>query len=228
MKILWIMKVGTNHTEIRICKTPQPSKLLWVSKVVFSLVDAASFVALKPKRTNDWRTIWKRRTWATVISATFAHTELLSRLKLSCTWRRICWRNHKTSTANSVQKSLTKLEEKPKLSYKQDLISPSKPFQRHLLNRHIKLKHTEKERIHFCSAPTCNKSFFTISTLKKHVESHRTKDMPCGEFSFGLRWFIQWCLFGFRVLWKIVFLHEQSSHSSLLSSGTKIYLRIRR
>lgn len=50
-------------------------------------------------------------------------------------------------------------------------------FQRHLLNRHIKLKHTEKERTHSCS--TCNKSFFTISTLKKHIESHRAKDMPC-------------------------------------------------
>ena len=48
---------------------------------------------------------------------------------------------------------------------------------RHLLNRHIKLKHTEKERSHHC--PTCTKSFYTISTLKKHVESHREKDMPC-------------------------------------------------
>jgi KRAB domain-containing zinc finger protein len=54
----------------------------------------------------------------------------------------------------------------------------SKEFSRkHLLNRHIKLKHTEKQRTHKC--PTCNKSFFTISTLKKHVESHGTKHMPC-------------------------------------------------
>jgi Zinc finger, C2H2 type len=54
----------------------------------------------------------------------------------------------------------------------------SKEFdKRHLLNRHIKLKHTEKQRTHPC--PTCEKSFFTISTLKKHVESHRTKNMPC-------------------------------------------------
>ncbi|CRK93151.1 CLUMA_CG006464, isoform A [Clunio marinus] len=54
----------------------------------------------------------------------------------------------------------------------------SKDFgKRHLLNRHIKLKHMQKERLHPC--PTCNKSFFTISTLKKHIESHRDKDMPC-------------------------------------------------
>jgi uncharacterized Zn-finger protein len=54
----------------------------------------------------------------------------------------------------------------------------SKEFmRRHLLNRHIKLKHTEKQRSHPC--PTCNKSFFTISTLKKHIESHGLKNMPC-------------------------------------------------
>lgn len=39
------------------------------------------------------------------------------------------------------------------------------------------MKHTEKERSHQCT--TCSKSFFTISTLKKHIESHRAKDMPC-------------------------------------------------
>ena len=48
---------------------------------------------------------------------------------------------------------------------------------RHIMNRHIRLKHSEKERKHPCTV--CNKSFFTNSDLKKHFESHQGKIMPC-------------------------------------------------
>ncbi|XP_070502660.1 zinc finger protein Paris-like [Chironomus tepperi] len=50
---------------------------------------------------------------------------------------------------------------------------------RHLLNRHVKIKHTVKERRHKCSHQNCDKAFFTVSALKKHVESHSEKEMPC-------------------------------------------------
>ncbi|KAL7010937.1 hypothetical protein ACKWTF_014017 [Chironomus riparius] len=50
---------------------------------------------------------------------------------------------------------------------------------RHLLNRHVKIKHTVKERRYKCSNHDCDKAFFTISALKKHTESHSEKEMPC-------------------------------------------------
>lgn len=48
---------------------------------------------------------------------------------------------------------------------------------RHLLNRHTRLKHTAKERNYTCQY--CEKSFYNNSNLKKHEESHGSKDMPC-------------------------------------------------
>lgn len=48
---------------------------------------------------------------------------------------------------------------------------------RHLLNRHIRLKHTAKERNYTCQY--CDKSFYNNSNLKKHEESHGQKNMPC-------------------------------------------------
>lgn len=48
---------------------------------------------------------------------------------------------------------------------------------RHLLNRHVRLKHTVKERQYACKH--CDKSFFNGSNLKKHEESHNQKNLPC-------------------------------------------------
>lgn len=48
----------------------------------------------------------------------------------------------------------------------------------HLLNRHIKYKHTSmKERNYSCTFDGCEKSFFTVSALKKHSESHNLKEL---------------------------------------------------
>ena len=52
---------------------------------------------------------------------------------------------------------------------------------KHLLNRHVKIKHTVKERKYKCSNQDCDKAFFNISALKKHVESHSEKGKYCLE-----------------------------------------------
>lgn len=45
------------------------------------------------------------------------------------------------------------------------------------LNAHVKAKHTEKVRNHVCGV--CGKGFYSSENLKKHVESHNQKQLPC-------------------------------------------------
>lgn len=79
---------------------------------------------------------------------------------------------HKSSLDPHMKTHMTKV----KREFNCDLCG--KQFdKRHILNRHIRLKHSEKERTHPCTI--CNKSFFTNSDLKKHFESHQGKVMPC-------------------------------------------------
>lgn len=48
---------------------------------------------------------------------------------------------------------------------------------RHLLNRHVREKHTVKIRQFACKH--CDKAFFNSTNLKKHESSHNQKNLPC-------------------------------------------------